>query len=161
MFHFLKESSCLFFQPGSVWWFRLWQHGTGPFRQCRTQPACRQLVKVEHWETAFLKHRWPQRNWMVTRRQVAEARGRNWLSVFFVSMEKQLLSLVLTSSHSVLTGGHHSDGTRGSSSPQSSLQEPFRHVSNRPSAQSPSYLPGTFELKSCRVIFPPCLMSTL
>lgn len=72
---------------------------------------------------------------MITCRQVAEARGRNWLSVFFGSME---------SSSSLLTGGHHSDGTRGSRSPQSSLQEPFRRVNNRPSAQTPSYLPGTF-----------------
>lgn len=64
----------LLFQPGSVWWFRLWQRGTGPLRQRRTQPACRQLVKTGHWETAFLNHR---------SGQVAEARGRDWLTVVF------------------------------------------------------------------------------
>lgn len=63
------------------------------------------------------------------------------------------LALVLTSSRSVLTRGHHSDGTGGFHSTHSSLQESFRHVSNRPWAQIPSYLPGTSELQTCRVIF--------
>lgn len=94
----------------------------------------------------------PKEQWLhadsVLQRQEDET---DWLC--FCRNGKQLLSLVLTSSHSVLTGGHHSDGTRGFSSPQSSLQEPFTHVSNRPSAQTPSYLPGTFELKTCCVIF--------
>lgn len=42
------------------------------------------------------------------------------------------LGLVLISSHSVSPGGHHSDGTRGFRAPQSSLQDPFGHVSGRP-----------------------------
>lgn len=99
----------LFLQPGSVWWFRLWQRGTGPLGQRRTQPACRQLVKTGHWETAFLNHR---------SGEVAEARGRDWLTVFFfVFFCLNGLGLVLISSHSVSPGGHHSDGTHGFSAP--------------------------------------------